>query len=97
MIRHVVVFTWKPEMTAGQIEEIATELRGLVTTIPTIRAYTCGPDAGITKGSADFAVVADFDDEAGYVAYRDDPRHRDIIQRLITPFVAQRAALQFEF
>jgi hypothetical protein len=97
MIRHVVVFTWKPGMTAEQVEEIATELRGLVSMIPAIQAYTCGPDAGITKGNADFAVAADFDDEAGFVSYRDDPRHRDIIQRLITPFVAQRAALQFEF
>ena len=97
MIRHVVVFTWKPGMTAEQVGEIATELRSLVTTIPTIRAYTCGPDLGITQGNADFAVAADFDDEAGFVSYRDDPRHRDIIQRLINPFVAQRFALQFEF
>jgi hypothetical protein len=97
MIRHVVVFTWQPVATAERIEEIATELRSLTSAIPAIQAYACGPDAGITNGNADFAVVADFDDEAGFASYRDNPRHRDIIQRLITPIVAQRAALQFEF
>lgn len=97
MIRHVVMFTWKPEATSGHVEQIATELRNLRSTVPAIRAYACGPDAGINKGNFDFAVVADFDDEAGYVSYRDNPDHRDIIQRLITPITAQRAAVQYEF
>jgi hypothetical protein len=97
MIRHVVVFTWKPEATPEQIKKIASELRNLTSSIPAIRAYACGSDAGITNGTFDFAVTADFDDEAGFVSYRDDPGHRDIIQRLITPIVAQRAAVQYEF
>ncbi|MGH3170697.1 MAG: Dabb family protein [Trebonia sp.] len=93
----MVVFTWKPEATPEQVEEITNRLRRLTATIPAIRAYACGPDAGITEGNYDFAVAADFDDEAGFVTYRDDPGHRDIIQRLITPIAAQRAAVQFEF
>jgi hypothetical protein len=97
MIRHVVVFTWKPEATPEQIEEIASSLRNLTSSIPAIRAYACGSDAGITKGNFNFAVVADFDDEAGFVSYRDNPGHRDIIARLITPIVAQRGAVQYEF
>lgn len=94
MIRHVVAFTWKPEATAERIEQIATELRGLAKTIPAIKAYTCGPDAGLTPGTADFAVVADFDDEAGFVSYRDHPEHKEIIARLIAPITAHRSAVQ---
>lgn len=97
MIRHIVAFTWKPEATPEQVGQIATELRDLAASIPAIRAYACGPDAGITKGNFDFAVAADFDDEAGFVSYRDNPGHRDIVARLITPIMAQRAAVQFEF
>ena len=96
MIRHVAVFNWKPEATAEQVEQIATELRKLGAGIPAVKAYACGADAGITPGNADFAVIAEFDDEAGFVSYRDDPAHREIIARLITPILAQRAGAQFE-
>ena len=96
MIRHVVVFSWKPEATLEQVEQIATELRKLPAVIPAIKAYACGTDAGITQGNADFAVTADFDDEAGFVSYRDNPDHRAIIQTYITPITAHRAAAQFE-
>jgi hypothetical protein len=40
-------------------------------------------------------VTADFDDEAGFFAYRDDPAHREIIARTIAPIMAQRVAVQF--
>ncbi len=97
MIRHVVLFAWKPGTNPGQVDQIVSELRNLAATIPAIRSYSCGPDAGIVTGNFDFAVTADFDDEAGFLSYRDDPGHRDIVQRLITPIAAQRAAAQFEF
>ena len=96
MIRHVVVFNWKPEATAEQVEQIASELRKLAAGIPAVKAYACGADAGITQGNSDFAVTADFDDEAGYISYRDDPGHREIIARLIVPIMAQRAAAQLK-
>ena len=97
MIRHVVVFTWKPEATAEQVEYIATELRKLPAGIPAIKAFACGADAGINQGNFDFAVTADFDDEAGYISYRDHPDHRAIVSTYITPITAQRAGAQFEF
>lgn len=96
MIRHVVAFAFKPEATAEQVEQIATELRDLAKTIPAIKAYACGPDEGITPGNAGFAVVADFDDEDGFLSYRDHPQHKEIIQRLIAPVTAQRSAVQFK-
>ena len=96
MIRHVVVFKWKPEATSEQVGQIASELRKLAAGIPAIKAYACGADAGITQGNSDFAVTADFDDEAGFITYRDDPGHREIIARLIVPITAQRAAAQLE-
>lgn len=96
MIRHAVTFDFKPEATAEQIEQIGTELRDLAKTLPAIKAYACGPDEGITEGNAGFAVVADFDDEEGFISYRDHPQHKEIIQRLIAPITAQRRAVQFK-
>jgi hypothetical protein len=50
----------------------------------------------VNTGNADFAVVAEFDDEAGYLVYRDDPEHRRIIAEYLRPILASRAAVQFE-
>ena len=97
MIRHTVLFSWKPEATHEQKRQGATELAKLPSIIASVRAFASGPDAGLAEGNFDFAVSADFDDQAGFFAYRDDPRHRDVIQRHILPITAQRVAVQFEF
>ena len=97
MIRHVVLFRWKPEATPEQKKLVAAELGKLPSGISSIRSYVLGADAGINQGNAEFAVTADFDDEAGYLAYRDDPRHREIIGQYITPIAAERTAIQFSY
>jgi hypothetical protein len=97
VIRHTVLFRWKPEATDEQKQRAATEVAKLPSIVPSLRAFACGPDAGLMQGNFDFAVSADFDDEAGYFAYRDDPAHREMVERHILPITAQRAAVQFEF
>jgi hypothetical protein len=62
-----------------------------------IRAYRCGPDSGLNPANRDYAVVADFDGKEGYLAYRDHPAHRDLIERFVNPIVAERASVQFEY
>jgi hypothetical protein len=96
MIRHVVLLTWVPEATSEQKQRVADELRALPSQISGLRAYHVGPDAGIVAGNADFAVVGDFEDRASYLAYRDHPAHRAIIDRAITPIARQRTAIQYE-
>jgi hypothetical protein len=97
MIRHTVMFTWKPEATDAQKKQVADELSRLPGLVPSIRAYAMGTDIGVNDGNWDFAVSGDFDDVAGYTAYRDDPTHRAIIAEHIQPLVATRAAVQFEY
>jgi hypothetical protein len=97
MLRHVVVFRWKPEATAEQKALVYAELVNLPAVVPSIRSFVIGPDAGITQGNAEFAVTADFDDEAGFAAYRDDPTHRAIIAEHIAPIIAERTAVQISY
>lgn len=95
MFRHVVMFRWTDEATDEQKRRVATELTRLPAAVDSLRAYTFGSDAEVNTGNYDFAVVADFDDVAGYVKYRDDPTHRAIITEHIAPIIAERAAVQF--
>jgi len=96
MIRHVVLFTWTAEATEKQKRAVHEELVKMPSAVEAIRAYRFGPDAGINPANSDYAVVADFDDAAGYLAYRDHPAHRALVERYLTPIVASRAAIQFE-
>jgi Stress responsive A/B Barrel Domain len=96
MIRHVVVFSWDDEMTDELEQQFAAELTALAPKLAGLRAYHAGPDAGLVDGNCDFAVVADFDDVASYLAYRDHPEHREIIGRFSRPHATSRAAVQFE-
>jgi hypothetical protein len=96
MIRHTVLFRWTEQATAEQKQAAHDQLAKLPSLVPSVRAFAIGADAGVNQGNYDFAVTADFDDQAGYLAYRDDPGHRDIVARFIAPILAERAAVQFE-
>jgi hypothetical protein len=97
MLRHVVLFSWTPEATEEQKRRMTGEMGKLPSAISEIRGYRFGHDAGINQGTYDFALVADFDDADGYRAYRDHPAHRAFVDQHITPIVARRASVQYEF
>jgi len=97
MIRHIALFKWTAEATGEQQAAVAAELAALLPALPSVRGFAIGADAGLAEGNFDFAVTADFDDEAGFSAYRDDPAHREVIARAIAPIIAQRVAVQFKY
>lgn len=94
--RHVVLFTFAEGTTTRQKAEVAERLSQLPDRIPQIRSYSVGFDAGINPGNHQFAVVAEFADRRAYEVYRDHPEHRAVIDELITPILADRAAVQYE-
>ena len=97
MVRHIALLAWKQDATPGQKAEAAAQIASLPTLVPAIRGFASGADAGVSEKNYDFAVTADFDDAAGYLAYRDHPRHREIVAKYIAPIRARGAAVQFEF
>jgi hypothetical protein len=97
MIRHVVLFRFRPEVTPSQVADVRTGLGELPGRIPEIRAYHFGGDAGVNPGNFDMAVTGDFDSVEDYLTYRDHPDHQRVVKELLTPLVAERAAVQFEW
>ena len=95
MIRHVVMFRWNDDVTDAQIDATIAALHTMPGAIHTIRAYRFGRNLGINPGTFDFSVTADFDDEAGYVTYRDHPVHQALIAEHMTGKVSERASIQF--
>jgi hypothetical protein len=95
-VTHVALFTWKPGTTAQQIQELTDALTSLPALIPDIRSFRVGPDAGVSPGNDAYAVVAELDDLDAYRRYAADPRHRDVIDRLVMPILGTRHAVQLE-
>ena len=91
--RHVVLLACEGADDA-KIDALVDALRTLPAEIPELRSYVVGRDAGISPGNLTVAVVADFDDEAGYLAYRDNPTHIRVIEEIVKPIVTTRTAVQ---
>jgi Stress responsive A/B Barrel Domain len=96
MLRHVAVFRWKDGTTDDAIQAVAEALGRLPEQIPTIAAYRFGPDLGLTDGSADFAVVADFASVEDWRAYTHHPAHQKLIEDFILPIRESRVVAQYE-
>jgi Stress responsive A/B Barrel Domain len=95
--RHIVMFEWAEGTTTGQQEEVAARLAELTAVIPEIGTLSLGTDAGVNPGNFDFVVVGDFAGRDEYIAYRDHPAHRAVVDGYITPILGRRAAIQYEF
>ena len=97
MFRHVVMLRWTDTATADDRRAVLDGLASLPPAIPEIRSYRVGVDAGLVPdANFDLAIVADFDDIAGYLVYRDHPVHQAVIAEHIRPILASRAAVQHE-
>ena len=97
MFRHVVNFRWNAQSSPEHVAALKEALSGLPPILPDLRRYAYGTDAGINEGNYDFAVVAEFDNAAGYLAYRDNDEHHRIIQTFIDPYLDSRTVVQFDF
>ena len=96
MIRHIVLLKLQDTATDADRAAILEGLATLPGRIPSLRSYVFGPDAGLAEAGADVAVVADFDDVAGYEQYRDHEAHLEVIAERIKPVLATRTASQYE-
>jgi len=97
MIRHIVLFTWKPETTVEQKNRVSSELSALSKMVPGVRSYHFGADAGIVAGdNAEFALTADFDNADAYLVYRNHPAHLAVLENTINPILERRVAAQLE-
>lgn len=94
MFRHIVLFRFVEDVEAAQVSAVTEALAALPAAIPDIRRYHAGPDAGLVDGNWDYAVVAEFDDEAAWRRYREDPEHLRVIAEHLQPITVERAGVQ---
>lgn len=92
---HIVNFKWR-DGAGVDGSALADALQAVVARVDGVRSYVCGPDAGVSPGAYDFAVVGTFDDRERFTAYRDHPEHQRILNETILPNLESRTLVQLE-
>ena len=94
-LRHVVLLRFRADASDAAKQTVHNALTALPGKIPEIQRYQFGDDAGLVEGHADFAIVAEFANEADFETYAKHPDHQAAIAETIRPIVEQRTALQY--
>ena len=81
MLRHVVLFRWKPETGAEKVREIEDAFRALPAKIPQIAGFEWGRDVSVQGLSQGFThcFVVSFASEADRDGYAPHPDHAAFI------------------
>ncbi|MBE9372865.1 Dabb family protein [Saccharopolyspora sp. HNM0983] len=77
MIRHVVLFRWKPDFDPT---EWFAAVRGLQHKIPEVKELSLGADVLHADRSWDAAIVADFDRIEDVAVYTAHPEHQPAVE-----------------
>jgi hypothetical protein len=79
MLTHVVLFKFKPETTAAEIQQLAEGLGRLPHVIEDIREFRFGKDVLRSERSYDLGLVSSFDDLEALQRYQVHPEHQKVV------------------
>lgn len=94
MIKHVVLFKFKPDSSEARFGELEKRLKGLPGLIPEIKSYEFGLDVMRSARSYDFALVSAFEDIESLNRYQTHPAHVEALG-IINELFEQIAAADF--
>jgi hypothetical protein len=95
MLRHVVLFTWSDAADARRRKTTVQALRRLRQDVGGMTSLIVADDAGLSDGTADTVLIADFPDVESYYRYAQDPVHIAVLAEHVRPWLAARSALQY--
>lgn len=82
MLKHIVLFKFKPDTKEDDIINAEKGLAGLPSRISEIKRYEFGRNVVQTDRSYDFALVSEFDDIEALKRYRMHPYHLAVVNQL---------------
>lgn len=92
-IRHVALFRWIPGK-APDLPALGETLRNIVAEIDGGHEMAAGSSLGLSPGTFDYGLTADFDTEDAYLEYRSHPRHQRLLDEVLLPAAEAVAAVQ---
>ncbi len=79
MVVHIVMFRFKEENKAANLERVKEMLEALPEKIPSLRSMEVGIDFLHSERSMDLVLTSTFDDREGLDAYRVHPAHVEVV------------------
>ena len=96
MIRTVAIVSWAPDAADRDKAEFLAALAELPAAVGGVRAFSFGEDLRLRDGTADLAVVAEFDTREDFHTYDSHPAHQAIRDRWLGSLVTDARVLQYE-
>lgn len=96
MLKHVVLFKFKPETTEADVEKLAAGLGALPEIIDEIREFVFGRDVVRSERSYDFGLVSSFDDRAALDRYAIHPDHQLVVAH-VKQICSSVVAIDFDY
>ena len=93
MIKHIVIFKWREEVSEAQVADVLDELHALPAAIDALEDYLAAADLGLTEGTSDMAIIATVASPEALRRYLDHPQHVAIVTKL-RALAASRTAVQ---
>lgn len=90
MIKHIVLWVMKPEVTSAQKQEMKKRLEALAGRIPELRKIEVGIDAA----AGTMALYSEFKSEDDLIAYQIHPDHQAVVG-FVKPLVAARSVCDY--
>ncbi|MBM4152315.1 MAG: Dabb family protein [Kiritimatiellaceae bacterium] len=90
MLKHIVVWTMKPETSLEQKQEMKARLESLAGKIPELRFI----EVGIDSGNGTMSLYSEFDNEDALIAYQVHPDHQAVVG-FVKPLVAVRTVCDY--
>jgi hypothetical protein len=86
LLRHVVLFKFKKDVTAAQVQEVVDAFRALPSKIDAIHSFEYGTDVSVENKAAGFThgFLVTFRDEKGRDVYLPHPAHQEFV-KLVGP------------
>ena len=81
MLRHIILFKFKPTTTGGERAELKAMLEALPSQIDVIREFQVGYDIIQAAWSYDMGLVSSYDDAGALAHYATHPAHVPVVKR----------------
>lgn len=96
MLKHIVLLNWKENTSQHKIDEVTEGFLKLKESISDIVSYQFGPDAGVYRGNAEYALIAEFEDEVKFKAYVKHPDHVRFMSEVSGPIIETFQSIQIQ-
>ena len=100
MVRHIILWTLKPELSDEQKQAVKAGIKqgleGLVGKVPGLLDVTVHIDGRLASSTDDVMLDSTFESEEALKGYAKHPEHLAVANGKVRPYTVQRSCLDFE-